>query len=33
MGPASMAATIFIIETEKVWSPFRMADSIGEGPR
>lgn len=28
-----MALTSFITETEKSWSPFRMADSIGEAPR
>ena len=33
MGPASMAFTSFIIETEKSLSSFRIADSIGEAPR
>ena len=32
-GPASMDLTSFMTETEKVVSPFKMADSIGEAPR
>lgn len=33
MGPASIAELSFMIETEKSVSPFRRADSMGEGPR